>query len=193
MTDAKPSFDVFHCPSCGKPTTASLPSCRHCKGLLRGPKAGTKTNKIFADEGPGTKWGCLGSVALLIAVASGGVAFCNHETAERARVDALQRAEEAKEEEAHYQDRVRSGQVCADGPNDLNTALELNVKRQLKDPDSFEHIGTVITPSPKGGYDALMRFRSRNSFGGYVVGTAVATLYVAERGVCEVRTFKVAG
>jgi hypothetical protein len=80
---------------------------------------GEKSPRIFADEGPGTKWGCLGSVALLIAVASGGVAFCNHETAERARVDALQKAEEAKEEEARYQDRVRSGQVCADGPNDL--------------------------------------------------------------------------
>lgn len=154
---------------------------------------GEKSPRIFADEGPGAKWSCLGSLALLLAVASGGVAFCNHETAEHARVDAFQRAEEAKEEEAHYQDSVRSGQVCADGPNDLNTALELNVKRQLKDPDSFEHMGTVITPSSKGGYDALMRFRSRNSFGGYVVGTAVATLYVAERGVCEVRTFKVAG
>lgn len=154
---------------------------------------GEKARRIFADEGPGAKWGCLGSLALLLAVAGGGIAFCNHETAELARVDALQKAKEAKEEEAHYQDRVRSGQVCADGPDDLNTALELNVKRQLKDPDSFEHMGTVITPSSKGGYDALMRFRSRNSFGGYVVGTAVATLYVAERGVCEVRTFKVAG
>ncbi|RYF19187.1 MAG: hypothetical protein EOO77_10505 [Oxalobacteraceae bacterium] len=152
-----------------------------------------KSPRIFADEGPGAKWSCLGSVALLIAVAGGGIAFCNHETAERARVDALQKAEEAKEEEAHYQDRVRSGQVCADGPSDLDTALELNVKRQLKDPDSFEHMGTVITPSSKGGYDALMRYRAKNSLGGYVVGTAVATLYVAERGVCEVRTFKVAG
>lgn len=191
MTDNTPSFDVFHCPSCGKPTTASLPSCRHCKSRLSGPRAGAKTNKIFADEGPGAKWSCLGSLALLLAMAGGGVAFCNHEAAERARVDAEQKAKEEQEEKARYQDRLRSGQVCADGANDLNTAFELNVKRQLKDPDSFEHMGTVITPARGGGYDALMRFRSKNSFGGYVVGTAVAKLYVAERNLCEVRSFSI--
>ncbi|WP_267396775.1 MULTISPECIES: hypothetical protein [unclassified Sphingomonas] len=73
----------------------------------------------------------------------------------------------------------------------MNTALQLKVLSQLKDPDSFEHMGTVVSPSKEGGYDALMRFRSRNAFGGYVIGTVVAKLYVAERGVCEVRSMEV--
>lgn len=130
--------------------------------------------------------------ALLLAMAGGGVAFCNHESAERARIEAEQKAEEQKEEAARYQERVRSGQVCADGPNDLNTALELNVKRTLKDPDSFDHIGTVIKPSGDGvHYDALMRYRAKNSFGGYVMGTVLGKLYVSEPNVCEVRSYKV--
>lgn len=156
------------------------------------PQAGEKTNRIFADEGPGAKWGCLGAAALLVALAGGGVAFCNREYAESERIETEQMAAEKKEEAARHQDRVESGQVCADGPNDLNTALALSVKRSLKDPDSFEHIGTVIKPVGDGvNYDALMRYRARNSFNGYVVSTVLGKLYLSEPGVCEVRSYKV--
>lgn len=191
MTDSTPSFEVFRCPSCDKPTTATLRACRHCNVIFDGPNSGKKASRIFADDEPGAKWGCLSSVVLLIALAGGGVAFCNHQASERALIDAQQKASERRIEDAHYQDRIRSGQVCADGPMDLNTAFELSVKQQLKDPDSFEHEGTVITPTSNGEYDALMRFRSKNSFGGYVDGTAVARLYVAEHNLCHVRRFSI--
>lgn len=191
MTDDQPAFDVFRCPECGKPTTESIASCRHCHASLRVKYSGEKTNRIFADEGPGAKWGCLGAAALLVALAGGGVAFCNHESAERARIKSEQAAAEKKEEAARYQERVKSGQVCADGPNDLNTALELSVKRGLKDPDSFEHIGTVIKPAEDGvTYIALMRYRARNSFGGYVVSTVLGKLYLSEPGLCEVGSYR---
>lgn len=139
--------------------------------------------------------GCFASVAAVIAIPIVGVSYCSHQATENARRAAVEEtkldAVEAAADEAQYQDTVRTGKVCEDGPDGLNTALQLNVLRQLKDPDSFEHMGTVIIPPRKGGYDALMRFRSRNSFGGFAIGTAVANLYVAERGVCEVRTYKV--
>lgn len=155
-------------------------------------QTGEKPSRIFADEGPAAKWGCLGAAALLVALAGGVVAFCNREFADSERIETEQMAAEHKEEAARYQARVKSGQVCADGPNDLNTALELSVKRSLKDPDSFEHIGTVIKPTGDGAnYDALMRYRARNSFGGYVVSTVFGKLYLSEPSVCEVRSYKV--
>ncbi len=132
--------------------------------------------------------GCLASAAAITAIPIAGVSYCSHQATERARVAAVVNA---AADEASYQETVRTGKVCEDGPNGMNTALQLKVLSQLKDPDSFEHMGTVVSPSKEGGYDALMRFRSRNAFGGYVIGTVVAKLYVAERGVCEVRSMEV--
>ena len=153
--------------------------------------------RVFGINTFAGRMGCFASAAAIIAIPIVGVSYCSHQATENARLAAVEKAKvdavEAAADEARYQDTVRTGKVCEDGPNGLNTALQLNVLRQLKDPDSFEHMGTVIVPSRKGGYDTLMRFRSRNSFGGYAIGTAVANLYVAERGVCEVRAFKVEG
>lgn len=153
--------------------------------------------RVFGINTRGGKLGCLGTVAAVIALPIMGVSYCSYQAAEQTRLAEEQKAKDdavqAERDEQSYKASVASGAVCVDGPDGLNTAFELNVKRRLKDPDSFEHMGTVITPSKKGGYDALMRFRSRNSFGGYAVGTAIGHLYVAERGVCEVRDFRVSG
>lgn len=155
-------------------------------------KATKRKGGIIDTSEPGAVWGCAGLAAAMIFLAVGGVAFCNREAAENSKIEAQHRADEQQEEDARYAERVKSGEVCADGPNDLNTALELNVKRQLKDSDSFEHLGTVIKPIPSSSdYDALMRYRARNSFGALTVGTAVGKLYVAEKNVCEVRSFKI--
>ena len=147
---------------------------------------------IIDTSEPGAVWGCAGLAAAMLFLAVGGVAFCNHEAANNARIEAEHKADEQKEEDLRYAEQVKSGEVCADGPNDLNTAFELNVKRQLKDSDSFEHLGTVIKPiAGSSDYDALMRYRARNSFGALTIGTAVGKLYVVEKNVCEVRSFKI--
>lgn len=151
--------------------------------------SGKKQAGVF--EGPGCT---VGGIILIVFILMfyGMLSFCSEQSKENARIAAQEAADKAKEEEAHYQERVRNGSVCADGPDDLNTSLELNVKRDLKDPSSFEHMGTVIAPAKNGkGYDALMRFRSKNSFGGYAVGSAVAKLYLAEKDLCEVSTYKI--
>lgn len=193
VTDSNASFDVFRCPSCGKPTTESLPTCRHCHVQLRGENAGQKVGGIFDTSGLGGKWGCTGATLAVLLVAASGIGFCSHQIAESNRLKTEKEAAEQRAEEARYQERVRTGEVCADGPNNLNVPFQLHVKRVLKDPDSFEHIGTVITPSGDGRhYDALMRYRARNSLGGITIGTAIAKLYVAERNVCEVRSFRIA-
>ena len=47
----------------------------------------------------------------------------------------------------------------------------------MRDPDSFEHIETRITPvSDKGTHQLVMKYRAKNGFGGITVGSAIATI-----------------
>lgn len=47
------------------------------------------------------------------------------------------------------------------------------VKKQLRDPNSFEHISTRITPQNADGlHQIVMEYRSRNGFGGMMPGLA---------------------
>lgn len=140
--------------------------------------------RVFGIKSVAGKIGCLSPLFIPVLL----IGYCSHRSTESNRAAAQEEVVQKASDDAAYQDSVRTGAVCEDGPNGLNTGFQLNVMRQLKDPDSFSHIGTVITPATEGGgYDALMRFRSKNSFGGYVVGAAVGKLYVAERGICEAR------
>ncbi len=146
--------------------------------------------RVFGIKSVAGKIGCMSPLLIPVLL----IGYCSHRSAESNRVAAQAEAVQKASDEAAYQERVRTGAVCEDGPNGLNTAFQMNVMRRLKDPDSFQHIGTVITPATKGdGYDALMRYRSKNSFGASVVGTAVGKLYVAEPNVCEVRSFEIEG
>ncbi|MCC2975709.1 hypothetical protein LK533_03340 [Sphingomonas sp. PL-96] len=198
-SSSTPKSSYFHCPSCGRPTTEELERCRHCKAVLRpgdqpnGSAAGDGFfARNFADEGAKGVIGCAVMALVPMFLLVGGVSYCSNQSAEKERIAAQEAAAQAKVDEERYQESVRTGQVCADGPNDAVTALELNVQRRLKDPGSYHHLGTVIRPAENGrGYDALMRYRSRNSFGGYVTGTVAAKLYLAERNVCEVASFDV--
>lgn len=151
-------------------------------------------NRVFGIKTVAGEVGCLAAIVAVAAIPFLGMASCSNQMAESNRAAAEHAKIQQAADEAAYQQSVRTGAVCEDGPNGLNTAFQLNVMRRLKDPDSFQHIRSVIVPSGKSGqYDAFMQFRSKNSFGGYTVGSAVGTLYVAERGVCEVRSFNVEG
>ena len=54
------------------------------------------------------------------------------------------------------------------------------IKKLLRDPDSYQFISATVT-STSGQYDqygkALVSFRSKNGFGGYVNGTAECEVY----------------
>ncbi|MFN3776601.1 hypothetical protein [Sphingomonas parapaucimobilis] len=179
----------LNAPSNDASDEASKASNKHDASM----KSDTAKKPVGAFEGPGCTVGGI-TLIVFILMFYGMLSFCSEQSKENARIAAQEAADNAKEEDARYQERVRNGSVCADGPDDLNTSLEWNVKRSLKEPSSFEHMGTVITPAKNGkGYDALMRFRSKNSFGGYAVGTAVAKLYLAEKGLCQVSKFEIIG
>ncbi len=56
-----------------------------------------------------------------------------------------------------------------------NASIVTQVESGLRNPDSFEHIDTLITPvSPESGkHGVTMTFRAENGFGGINVGRAV--------------------
>lgn len=69
----------------------------------------------------------------------------------------------------------RKGFHCLSGWDGSNSSMVRQVKATLRDPDSFEHIDTLITPVhvETGKHGISMTFRAKNGFGGYNVGRAV--------------------
>lgn len=66
----------------------------------------------------------------------------------------------------------RDGHHCLSGFSREHRQIVRYVKDRLREPDSFEHIETVIWPVDKEGNHRLrMRYRARNGFGGMNVET----------------------
>jgi hypothetical protein len=86
--------------------------------------------------------------------------------AEQRKVDAEREAAEAKR---------RSGFHCLSKWDGSHRELVRSLKASLRDPDSFEHIETRITPVDDKGYHVLMmNYRARNGFGGMNIGRLAA-------------------
>jgi hypothetical protein len=81
---------------------------------------------------------------------------------------AAQAAEQAEKE--------RKGLHCLIGWDGSHPIVMAFVQKQMRDPDSFEHTETRVTPvDDKGQHTFVMKYRARNGFGGMTVGTALAT------------------
>ena len=52
------------------------------------------------------------------------------------------------------------------------------LKKNLKDPDSYQHIETRYTDNGGDTIKVYLKYRAKNSFGGYVVNVAVADVTV---------------
>ena len=83
--------------------------------------------------------------------------------------------EEKATDAAQTADDRRQGLHCLSGWDGSHRAFKQDMERRMKDPDSFEHITTRVTPVRDGVHFAFMKYRAKNSFGGYMVGTAKAT------------------
>ena len=92
---------------------------------------------------------------------------------EAARVAEEERQAIAATKTAGEVEKRRSGLHCLSEWDGNHDGLELLVKRDLKDPDSMKTAATVIGQVTQKGYHTIiMDFRSRNSFGGMVMGQA---------------------
>jgi hypothetical protein len=85
-------------------------------------------------------------------------------------------AEQIKADAAKAEEDQRRGFHCLSGWDGSNASLVQQVKDQLREPDSFEHIETRITPEVDGRHNITMEYRARNGFGGMNVATAVGTV-----------------
>lgn len=83
------------------------------------------------------------------------------------------------------QDRQK-GFHCLSAWDGSHSEVVRRVKTRLRDPDSFEHIETRITPNQNGEHKLMMQYRARNGFGGMTVGTAVATVANSDCSVSSV-------
>lgn len=70
---------------------------------------------------------------------------------------------------------IRNGFHCLSNWDGSHREFANNLKSQLRDPSSFEHIETRVTPEKDGEHTIIMKYRAKNGFGGMNVGTAIGT------------------
>ena len=157
------------CPACHAEIAASRYICPNC-----GFRFGV-TDVAASNAGIGSTVGCF-IVAGLIAF---GLYSCVSDSPEDL---AAQQASEQVANAKSAEDRLK-GFHCLSAWDGSSSSLVRQVKAQLRDPDSFEHDETKITPRDvKGQHLVTMRYRAKNGFGGMNVATAVG---VVDGGTCE--------
>ena len=87
-------------------------------------------------------------------------------------------AKEAETARIQYAQRRRvenrDGQMCLNGSGENQATVDALVPT-LREPDSFEHVSTIIGPVDRDGTHRLvMRYRAKNGFGGVSFGTTKA-------------------
>lgn len=69
------------------------------------------------------------------------------------------------------------GKHCLSGFSGEHRDLARVIKADLREPDSYEHISTIIWPvDADGNHKLQMRYRARNGFGGMGIGDVSATV-----------------
>ena len=103
---------------------------------------------------------------------------------DRAEREARKEAEQ-KRIAAENAENSRKGFHCLSATWDgSHRDLVAQLKRNLNDPDSFEHVETRVTPvNPNGEHTLIMEFRARNAFGALVLQKMTATYRNSDCGV----------
>jgi hypothetical protein len=74
-------------------------------------------------------------------------------------------------------EKNRKGFHCLSNWDGSHKGVTNYIKTQLREPDSYEHIETRITPvDSDGNHTLIMQYRARNGFGGMAVELATATV-----------------
>lgn len=95
-------------------------------------------------------------------------AFCSGSDDEKTEAGSAVSAAESAEDK-------RKGFHCLSEWDGSHREFKASVISQLRDPDSFEHDATRVTPVKDGQHTIVMEFRSRNGFGGMNRSTAIGT------------------
>ena len=96
---------------------------------------------------------------------------------EEAEADRAEQAAKEKAKLAEKSEEKRKGFHCLSGWDGSNRGVVAALKDNLRDPDSFEHAETRLTPVNKQGEHLLiMKYRAANGFGGMNIGHLMATI-----------------
>ncbi len=151
--------ELINCPSCDNPTSINAIACPNCGDpvsedwIKQKSKVKTKLTKKH--------------VLLIIIIFAVIFSFF---------LSTLDRPTATEKAEKTAQNKIK-GFHCLNEWSGAHPDVVKNVEYQMKDPDSFEHIETKITPVDKSGSHQLyMKYRAKNSFGGMVIGLATATI-----------------
>lgn len=80
-------------------------------------------------------------------------------------------------------DEQRRGMHCLNNWDGSHWDMQSAIKRRLRNPDSFDHVETRITPIDEAGnHSIFMTYRAQNGFGGLNVQQAIGVVDNAE---CE--------
>lgn len=72
-------------------------------------------------------------------------------------------------------ERKAAGFHCLSGWDGSHEDLVAQVKKGLREPQSFEHVSTSVTGiKPDGTHGLIMKYRAQNGFGGTVIENVTA-------------------
>jgi flagellar biosynthesis GTPase FlhF len=95
---------------------------------------------------------------------------------ERLAAEAAAKEEEERQRQAEKEEERRKGFHCLSLWDGSHREFTRDVKQRMREPDSFEHIETRVTPVDNSGSHRIrMEYRARNGFGGMNVGVATGT------------------
>lgn len=162
-------FLIVYVMNSGKPVQIS----EREQATLDNPQPGWLLRTFGSQYGP-TIGGCV-LVTLFIA----GFLFVATQWEQRSnRIEAEQRialAEATKKQAKEDAENKRKGFHCLSPWDGSEPDVVEAVKRTLRDPGSFEHVKTTITPvNAKGFHYLIMIYRARNGFGGTNIGRVIA-------------------
>ncbi len=158
--------EAKNCPHCGASIKATAFACGRCKKVVASTKSSGAADDFFAR---------VGCFAIILAVVVGvplTLSTCSRWRAE----NRLEAAQEAREKAAKAAEKRQKGFHCLVPYLGYSPKVVEAVKLRLRDPDSFEHEETLITPVAKGRHDFVMRYRAKNGFGGINRSMVLGTL-----------------
>jgi hypothetical protein len=163
---------LIKCKECGEKVSSKAKACPKC-----GAKPKKKTSFLT--------WFVL--VLFLLIVGLPMIFSANMTPEEQAAYEA-QRAEERAASEAERirdaellaqekAEEQRKGFHCLSSWDGSHTAVKQYVQERMRDPKSFDHVQTRITPVDQNGEHVLaMEYRAANGFGGLTIGIATAVI-----------------
>lgn len=165
--------DEKKCPQCAEAIKKAAKVCKHCGYQFSEQEIAAQAEK----DRKNTVIGCGGAIGLLLLVST-CVALTSDGDTPTANATGNEVVETAEADEAAEEaEKKRKGFHCLSSWDGSHRELVSAFKQTLREPDSFEHIETRISPvSKEGNHALLMQYRARNGFGGMNVGSLTATV-----------------